>query len=138
MRFLLIALCTLTCMAQPEVPHLGKFYDRYTQTKDGVSIELIVVHTEPRCLHYNSCAWSVVWDSKRQSDTVEVAVSVAGTPLPIIQKVPGKKATPHDKHNPIFSEFSTPSGVPIPLASVNAITLTFRKGTKDIKTVTFP
>lgn len=120
----------LLAMAMVAEAQDGKFYDRWTATKQNVTIEIVVVHTSPGCDAFHNCPWMVKWISKKRTDTVEVGVTRAGgPPVPeIAPVVPGKRQAPLDQQWPVFT---------IPLAEVAAIDLTFRNGTKEVLSVSF-
>jgi hypothetical protein len=115
----------VTCAAQP----LGRFCDGYTATDHGVSIKIQVVHTSPRMKVTGTSKWAISWRPKRQSETVEIGVTLAGFDVPVqVVMVPGKKSAPLDQHNPVFE---------VPLAEVRQIDFTFRNGVKEVGVSSF-
>ena len=107
----------------------GKFYSGFQAEDHGVSIGIIEVQSGPRCRHYDNCPWMLQWGTKRKSDTVEIAVTLAGRPIPEpVVIVPGSSMAPLDKHNPVFA---------LRLAEVYMIEFTLRRGAKEVGHATF-
>ncbi len=103
---------------------LGKFHDGYTGENNGIGINIVIVHDGPRCRELDNCAWMLMWSAKKQSETAEIAVFVAGKNEPArMATVPGKRTAALDVHNPVFL---------VPLNTVAQIDITLRNGTKEV------
>ncbi len=104
---------------------LGKFHDGYEAENNGVGINIVIVHDGPRCRELDNCAWMLMWSAKKQSETAEFRVFVAGKNTPAIPPVtvPGKRTAALDAHNPVFA---------VPLNTVAQIEITLRNGAKEV------
>lgn len=121
---LLLVLLVMAAHAQS-----GRFFDGYEAENHGIGINIAIVHDGPRCRELKNCSWAVMWSSKKNAETAEIAVSVAGMDSPVaVAIVPGRRDAKLDAHNPVFE---------IPLASVSAIDFLLRNGTKTVGWATF-
>jgi hypothetical protein len=124
MKLLVLLLMAIPCLAQ-----LGVFKHGYVSTNNGVSIQIVRIHSSPRCKAEDNCPWAVIWKSKKTSQTVEISVTLAGFDSPVaVATVPGGKAAKLDIRNPVFQ---------LPLSTVRQIDFRLWNGSKDLGTATF-
>ena len=102
----------------------GTFAHGYKSQDHGVTMEIVQVHSSPRCKHEGNCKWMIRWSSKKKAQYVDIALVVAGRDqIASVVTVPGAASAPLDLHNPYFE---------IPVGSIREIDFTLRRGLKVV------
>lgn len=100
----------------PSSAQSGKFSPGYKadDKASGIGIEIISVHTSPRCKATGEgCKWMIRWTSRKRADEIEFALTLAGDNRPsTVAFVNGTEVTRLDMKHPFFE---------IPLQTVSRI-----------------
>jgi len=127
---LIVLASILLCITASNAQTLGTFTDGYEAGTKDIGINIVHVHDGPACRERKNCSWMLLWSSRRNVESAEISVFVAGKGEPAKKlTVPGKRDSRLESHNPIFD---------IPLATVSAVEFKLYNGTKKVGAARFP
>ncbi len=88
-----------------------RFSDGFQSEQNGISVGIAYARTNPRCLHYDNCEWTISWGAKHRAEraTIEALfLDSSGEIQHDMQFVPASTKALPALHNP---RFKTPLGV---------------------------